>query len=225
MEGGRLCVAWRRVRRTRTQPCLQSHLSVFPGFLVFNRLFLFLLSDQIIFGFLTRVSWSALADVGRGALGEKDMSLVRTTDMLCNAKVKPYGLRSGTRRTRKGWSWRWLPCEHAKGSTWGGQRAGRQLQARGLTRVVIGSRRRICCGGQRGAGVADSGCLALAGPLMRKPASHRCCTQPALSNIALLHLALSSAPSFKVTEPDRFWPRSQGFLRRSMPSARVVFVA
>ena len=52
---------------------------------------------------MTRAPWSALAAVGCGASGEKDMSLVRTTDMLYNAKVKPYGLRSGSRRCRKGW--------------------------------------------------------------------------------------------------------------------------
>ena len=56
--------------------------------------------------FLTRAPWSALAAIGRGASGEKDMSLVRTTDMVYNAKVKPYGLRAGTRRIRKGWGWR-----------------------------------------------------------------------------------------------------------------------
>ena len=72
--------------------------------------------------FLTRAPCSALAAVGRGASGEKDMSLVRTTDMLYNAKVKPYGLRSGTQRRRKGWGWRWLPCEHAKGATSGASR-------------------------------------------------------------------------------------------------------
>ena len=38
--------------------------------------------------FLTLAPWSALAAVGRGASGEKDMSLVRTTDMLYNAKVR-----------------------------------------------------------------------------------------------------------------------------------------
>ena len=32
--------------------------------------------------------WSALAAVGRGASGQKDMSLVRTPNMLYNAKVK-----------------------------------------------------------------------------------------------------------------------------------------
>ena len=48
--------------------------------------------------FLSLAPWSALAAVGRGASGEKDMSLVRTTDQLYKAKVKPYRLRSGTRR-------------------------------------------------------------------------------------------------------------------------------
>ena len=38
--------------------------------------------------FLAQAPWSALAAVGRGASGEKDMSLVRTTDMQYNAKVK-----------------------------------------------------------------------------------------------------------------------------------------
>ena len=43
--------------------------------------------------FLSRAPWSALAAVGRGASGEKDMSLVKATDELYKAKVKPYGLR------------------------------------------------------------------------------------------------------------------------------------
>ena len=43
--------------------------------------------------FLTRAPWSALAAVGRGALGEKDTSLVK--NMLYNAKMKPYGRRLG----------------------------------------------------------------------------------------------------------------------------------
>ena len=38
--------------------------------------------------FLTLAPWSALATVDRGASGEKDMSLVRTTDKLYSAKVK-----------------------------------------------------------------------------------------------------------------------------------------
>ena len=36
--------------------------------------------------FLTLAPWSTLAAVGRGAAGEKDMSLVRNTDKLYNAK-------------------------------------------------------------------------------------------------------------------------------------------
>ena len=35
-------------------------------------------------------------------------------------------------------------------------------------------------------------------------------TQPALFNIALVRFGLPSAPGFRVTEPDRFWPRSTG---------------
>ena len=49
----------------------------------------------------TRRGASESAAVGRGASGEKDTGLVRTTDKLYNAKVKPYGLRSGTRRSRQ----------------------------------------------------------------------------------------------------------------------------
>ena len=44
--------------------------------------------------FLSQAPWSALAAVGRGASGEKTMSLVRTNDRLYRAKVKHYGLRS-----------------------------------------------------------------------------------------------------------------------------------
>ena len=42
--------------------------------------------------FLSHAPWSALAAVGRGASGEKDMSLVRTNDQLYKAKVKHYGV-------------------------------------------------------------------------------------------------------------------------------------
>ena len=41
--------------------------------------------------FLSQAPWSTLAAVGRGASGEKDMSEVRTTDKLYNAKVKRAG--------------------------------------------------------------------------------------------------------------------------------------
>ena len=41
--------------------------------------------------FLTLAPWSTLVAVGRGASGEKDMSEVRTTDKLYNAKMKRAG--------------------------------------------------------------------------------------------------------------------------------------
>ena len=41
--------------------------------------------------FLTQAPWSTLAAVGRGASGEKDMSLVKTTGKLYTAEVKRTG--------------------------------------------------------------------------------------------------------------------------------------
>ena len=45
--------------------------------------------------FLTRAPWSGLA----ARRSDENMSLARTADKLYNAKVKPYGLRSGTRQS------------------------------------------------------------------------------------------------------------------------------
>ena len=74
------------------------------------------------FFLLSRVPWSALAAVGRGASGEKNMSLVRKNDQLYKAKVKRNGLRTGTRRSSQ--SWGWLPYEHAKGAKEEASRCG-----------------------------------------------------------------------------------------------------
>ena len=65
--------------------------------------------------FLSHAPWSALAAVGRGASGEKTMSLVRTNDQLYKAKAKHCDSGQILGDVVKGGGW--LRCKHAKGAT------------------------------------------------------------------------------------------------------------